>query len=89
MMSSAYSNKYMFIEPMSIICRHLADSFVSRSFKDIENKNGERYSPCLTPIFDENGSPRHPLCFTLDLTLLYTWVLYCLTFYRGRLYLSI
>ena len=70
-MSSAYIIKYIFIKPMSIPAKPFVASYVSRSFKYVANKKGERHSPCLTHICEENGSPGQPLCFTLDLTLLY------------------
>ena len=52
--------------------RCLVASSASKSFKCLENKNGERHSPCLTLIFGVKSSPRQPLCRTLVLTLLYT-----------------
>jgi len=41
------------------------------SFRNKENRSGERFSPCLTPISEINVGETVPLCEIQDLILLY------------------
>ena len=47
----------------------------SRSFKYSANRNGDKFSPCLTPTVQENESENKPFVTTLDLIPLYNCVM--------------
>ena len=47
----------------------------SRSFKYRANRNGDKFSPCLTPTVQENESENKPLVATLDLIPLYNCIM--------------
>ena len=69
--SSAYNKMKSLIKPISIPAMQFIMNSSSRSFKNIENRKGDKHSPCLTPNMHENSSLSWFTNLTFDFTVLY------------------